>query len=73
MLNCSTVPHCPHHAVHLIGQFCFARGRHSHYPRRHDLDFVLPLPKLKPDQTQNLGISREMPKNWVEFSLGANR
>jgi hypothetical protein len=48
-LTSSTRPHCAHHLAHLIGQFWFAHGRHSHYPRRHDLDFVFPVPKLKPD------------------------
>jgi hypothetical protein len=36
-------------------------------------DFVLPPLKLKPDWTQSLGISLETPKNWVEFSLGAQK
>jgi hypothetical protein len=35
--------------THLIEQFWFARGRQSHYPVRHDIDFVLPTLKLKPD------------------------
>jgi hypothetical protein len=36
-------------APHLIEQFWFVRGRHSHYPLRHDSDFALPNLKLKPD------------------------
>jgi len=48
---------------HLVEQFWFVCGRHSHYPVRHDSDFALPNLKLKPDYTQNLGISLEMPKN----------
>ena len=32
---------------------------------------LFPTTKLNLDQTQNLGISLEMPKIWVEFSLDA--
>ena len=35
----------------------------------HGSDFTLPSVELNPDSTQILGVSLEMPKNWVEFSL----
>jgi hypothetical protein len=33
----------------LIEQFGFAHRRHLHYALRHGRDFVLAIPKLKPD------------------------
>ena len=49
LLGMNTVMFAADDVPHLIEQFWFARGRHSHYPLRHDVDFVLPSLKLKPD------------------------
>ena len=49
LLGADTVMFAADDVPHLIEQFWFARGRHSHYPLCHDSDFVLPNPKLKPD------------------------
>ena len=48
-LGADTVMFAADDVPHLIEQFWFVRGRHSHYPLRHESDFALPKPKLKLD------------------------
>jgi len=49
LLGANTVMFAADDVPHLIEQFWFVRGRHSHYPLRHESDFALPKPKLKLD------------------------
>ena len=48
-LGANTVMFASDDVPHLVEQLWFARGRHSHYPVRHENDFALPTLKLKPD------------------------
>ena len=49
LLGADTVMFAADDVPHLIEQFWFVRGRHSHYPLRHDGDFARPNLKFKPD------------------------
>ena len=49
LLGANTVMFTADNVPHLIEQFWFAGSRRSPYASQHDIDFVLPNPKLKPD------------------------
>jgi len=49
LLGANTIMFASDDVPHLVEQFWFARGRHSHYPVRHESDLALPTLKLKPD------------------------